>query len=94
MAGDLVNPKRCPECPPEVNTGPHVHRTSYGYLIWAPDHGEDFFIEEIRVAERRAGREEAAKAVEGLLATLCMDGTGRHLMETAVRIARGDVDRG
>jgi hypothetical protein len=59
----------CPECAPGAKEPhnepdvPHIHFTSYGYLLFAPNHEFRDFIEEIRQVERRAGREDAAREI-------------------------------
>jgi hypothetical protein len=63
---DLLRSGSCPECtagdPHNEPDVPHIHLTPYGYLLYAADHERPGFIEEIRAVERRAGREDAARA--------------------------------
>jgi hypothetical protein len=65
---DLLNSGSCPECqgasesPFDEPGRPHIHLTSYGYLLYAPDHEQLDFVRQIREIERRAGREDAARA--------------------------------
>jgi hypothetical protein len=65
---DLLRSGSCPECtagdPHNEPDVPHIHLTPYGYLLYAADHERPGFIEEIRAAERRAGREDAAQDIE------------------------------
>ncbi|MFL6110760.1 MAG: hypothetical protein ACJ786_05350 [Catenulispora sp.] len=63
---DLLRSGSCPECaagdPHNEPDKPHIHLTTYGYLLYAPDHEQLDFVREIREIERRAGREDAARA--------------------------------
>jgi hypothetical protein len=62
---DLLRSGSCPECaagdPHNEPDKPHIHLTTYGYLLYAPDHEQLDFVREIREIERRAGREDAAR---------------------------------
>jgi hypothetical protein len=60
---DLLRSGSCPECaagdPHNEPDKPHIHLTTYGYLLYAPDHEQLDFVREIREIERRAGYAEA-----------------------------------
>jgi hypothetical protein len=68
---DLLRSGSCPECtagdPHNEPDKPHIHLTTYGYLLYAPDHEQLDFVREIREIERRAGREDAARRVQDLV---------------------------
>lgn len=62
---DLLRSGSCPECaagdPHNEPDEPHIHLTTYGYLLYAPSHDQLDFVRQIREIERRAGREDAAR---------------------------------
>lgn len=84
----------CPEClTGEAHSDPaepHIHLTSYGYLLYSPDHPRPDFIEEVRECGRRYGREEAARAIlehAGPLPEGAVPDARRRALLTAARIA-------
>jgi hypothetical protein len=93
---DLLRSGSCPECtagdPHNEPDVPHIHLTPYGYLLYAADHERPGFIEEIRAAERRAGREDAAQDLNEPRSDSrdAIGGTAmRHAYRNASEIARG-----
>jgi hypothetical protein len=90
---DLLRSGSCPECaagdPHNEPDKPHIHLTTYGYLLYAPDHEQLDFVREIREIERRAGREDAARDLRKIAVSSDKGNILRDLLDFAADVTEG-----